>query len=459
MQLRQIHRILNLPYHGTLVLGGHGGDIETLKGLNFEPESITAIDLDPFLTKWCKNEHPEINAICGEAGEASHGVRYNMAHLDFCGGLSVDNLLTIRDIIGSTWTMPTVIAVTMLKGREYLGGPTQKLLKGIDRNTRREMYNVAQKKESPIGMRLFQGLRCACGVRAAKRQKISLGSRCACGSKLGYFDPKEMVGLAEEIMRDRLHRGVGPAGESGGLFGNGEFSIVEKAAYEGAFIERGYLKKNGNLGPVGQAIARAVAVQHIMDWLSWATSYQWAKSQGRPLRGLGGIDSFQPLGLRLLGTLGYHSRLKGEKTGGTPFMTAFYLLRFRKQDMGIVGNLLEHYRMEKQLIGAKATPLIFHHSMDLKMSLTSLEPTAAELAKVLPNKTVAKMLAVDPRSIPAWKAHHSRGSYESYPVVQMRNGAKGFAPFLRCDPENPEGVGGGPPGRGIEGRSYMKLLR
>jgi len=436
MQMRQVHRILNLPYHGALVLGGHGGDIETLKGLNFEHESITAIDLDPFLTEWCAHEHPNINAICGEAGDASRNVRYNMAHLDFCGGLSVDNIRTVSDIVGNTWTMPTVLAVTMLKGREYLGGATQSLLGDISRSTRREMYKIAQKRDSPIGKALFKGLRCDCD-NSPKGQKLEAGVKCgSCGSKLGYFDPYKMVNLAEELQRDRLNRGVGPGSEGGGLFANDDFSIVEKAATPDAFIERGYLKKNGSLGPVGQAIARANALQYIIDWLSWAKTLHASKLVGRR------AASLEPVGLRLLGTLGYHSREKGQKKGGTPFMTAFYLVRLKRQDAGIVGSMLQHFEMERAVVGAKSTPLIFHHSMDIKASVSSLEPTAAELAKVLPNKTVAKMLAVDPRSIPAWKAHHSRGSYPVGPVVQMQEGVKGFQPFKRCDPENPEGVMG-----------------
>ena len=121
-------------------------------------------------------------------------------------------------------------------------------------------------------------------------------------------------------------------------------------------------------------------------------------------------------------------------------MTAFYLLRYKDQDEGILETMVEHYKMSQIKVGAKSTPLIFHHSMDIKESLSSLEPTAAELAKVLPNKVVAKMLSVDPRSIPAWRAHYARGSYTTPPVLSMRSGAHGFDPFVRCNPEHPVGV-------------------
>jgi len=424
IHMRKIHGILNIPYHGTLVLGGHGGDISALMGLNFEPESITSIDLDEDLVAQIKTDYPQVNSVCGEAGTASRKVRYNMAHLDFCGSLSADNIKTVADVVENTWTHPTIMAVTMLKGREHLGSPTATILEGVDRNRRRQLLRDAMKKNCRLGKLLLTGMKCHCEKGRPKR--LTLGDVCPrCKAKIGYFEPMKMIDIAEDIIMNEIGKGVA-IGNEGGLW-EGELKVVRKPKDEDAFVDLGYLTKRGKIGPLSKAISRAIALQRIVDWLVHA-------------RGNIENEVGEPVGLRLMGVTGYHSREKGGK-GGTPFLTAYYLIRRASQDTGLMQGMAQFMGRQGMQLGNAFT------TKDIKTCTESLEPTAVVLAKLHSNETVGKLLSIDPRRLPAWKAHSTMGTYDGITPAFSHNPdseywtPKGtFRPFIRCDPDNPHGI-------------------
>ena len=112
---------------GILVLAGHGGDISPLKGLGIEPEKIIAVDTAEDAAEYCRELYPGVQSIHGEVVEVCKDVSYNTAHLDFCNGLSVDNLHTIKEVMISA-VDPSYISITMMKGREFGVESKDKLL-------------------------------------------------------------------------------------------------------------------------------------------------------------------------------------------------------------------------------------------------------------------------------------------------------------------------------------------
>lgn len=109
---------LNQDCTGVLVLAGHGGDISTLKGLGISPEKIIAVDLAKDAAEYCKELYPGIETAHGDVAEVCKTVSYNAAHLDFCNGLSVDNLRTIKEVMLNA-DDTAYISITMMKGREF----------------------------------------------------------------------------------------------------------------------------------------------------------------------------------------------------------------------------------------------------------------------------------------------------------------------------------------------------
>ena len=115
--------VMSINYRGALVLAGHGGDVSTLKGMGFDPSSITAVDRVKSLVDYTSELYPDVFVGHGDVTDpASTGGRpYNAAHLDFCGGLTVENIKAVADVAAGAVTFPCWIGVTLMKGRELVG--------------------------------------------------------------------------------------------------------------------------------------------------------------------------------------------------------------------------------------------------------------------------------------------------------------------------------------------------
>ena len=112
---------------GAFALAGHGGDLSTVKPL-FPVKKMTAVDVDEDCVWWCSELYPSASVKHGSASEVCKDAStrpYDMAHLDFCSGLSVDNIKTVYDVIMSPRQQSDVfmLAVTMQKGREHKNKP------------------------------------------------------------------------------------------------------------------------------------------------------------------------------------------------------------------------------------------------------------------------------------------------------------------------------------------------
>ena len=113
---------LDMKNEGILVLAGDGGDLSALDGWGIDHDKITAVDMAKDSVDKCRERFPGIRTMHGALGKVvkNPNVKYNMAHIDFCGGLSMPNINTLNSVIqNADRSQPLILAVTMLKGREY----------------------------------------------------------------------------------------------------------------------------------------------------------------------------------------------------------------------------------------------------------------------------------------------------------------------------------------------------
>jgi len=146
---------LDVQYRGAYVLAGEGGDVSTLKALGFKPETITAVDLDPEYANFCGELYPGITTLAGEAGEWAGCVDYNGAHLDFCNGITLENIDTARKVILGAGTYPMCLGITMMKGREAPAKLNKHLHPNIPRKIRKDLMKAGKKFGHSAGDQLL----------------------------------------------------------------------------------------------------------------------------------------------------------------------------------------------------------------------------------------------------------------------------------------------------------------
>lgn len=104
------------------------------------------------------------------------------------------------------------------------------------------------------------------------------------------------------------------------------------------------------------------------------------------------------------GVMEYHSR--SESAWGTPFWTAHFIIAPMTMK-----KWLDEVREQASL------HIYARDAMPLSECMAALPPTAVALAETFGVERTALALGVEPRTIIAWKAHHTRGSYEQKPVM------------------------------------------
>ena len=89
----------------------------------------------------------------GEAGAVSSRTLYNAAHLDFCNGLTLDNIRTAANVAKNVSVMPAVLSVTMMKGRETTGKgrPNMDICPAMNRAQRRAWMSDIKKGRETWG--------------------------------------------------------------------------------------------------------------------------------------------------------------------------------------------------------------------------------------------------------------------------------------------------------------------
>lgn len=151
--LRLMH-LLDLPKRGAVVLAGEGGDISCLKAM--AGLDIHAVDLDKEALDKVSRKY-EVPCYHGEVGEVSASLDYNVAHLDFCGRLSVSTLHTVMDVVRNM-NGKGLMAITLLKGREARGGKKRDLWRGSSRRARRNVLMDVRKSPHEIYRRVGEHL-------------------------------------------------------------------------------------------------------------------------------------------------------------------------------------------------------------------------------------------------------------------------------------------------------------
>jgi hypothetical protein len=226
LNLRAMVKALHLPYTGTLVLAGEGGDLSVLKALGTDLATVVAIDHDSFLVEYCQSIYPEALSIVGEAGEMASVADYNVAHLDFCGGLrNPENIVTFAKVAHHAYSHPSLIACTMQKCREGLSGISgSNLLAGIPRPVQVALHAQSQAKGDIVGTHLFRGNR---------------------------FDSRLVIAASETRLREMMP--------------------VNLEA-----VSREFFKPNGELGNLGHALIRAEGMRSCAEWLLTAWNFERA---------------------------------------------------------------------------------------------------------------------------------------------------------------------------------------
>jgi len=147
-------RNIGAPYCGSLVLTGHGGDISTLKGWGFKPESISAVDRVHSLTIAAENKHPDCFLATGDVDQIAQHRKYNAVHLDFCNGLTVENILTVTEVVRSAPVVPMWLGVTFLKGREQKESKSP-LVPDLSRTERKALKRLFISEDNEVAASLM----------------------------------------------------------------------------------------------------------------------------------------------------------------------------------------------------------------------------------------------------------------------------------------------------------------
>ena len=195
-----------------LVLAGHGGDISL--GDLLHNDKVTAVDLDLELVEFCREKFPWVDVRHGNVVDVAKDIDFNFVHLDFCNGLCLQNIRTIRDVI-MEMSLPGVVAVTLMKGREAKEQIKGDLRPPINGQIRRALHSIRRKAGHGPGLQMLKGR---------------------------TFDP------ALEIERSRVH--------------------MRKCAKRDMGID---ILKAGKMGSMDTAIVRAYALSRSVDALTEGT--------------------------------------------------------------------------------------------------------------------------------------------------------------------------------------------
>lgn len=145
---------LDIPYRGSLVLTGHGGDLNTMQGWGIKPESIAAADRVHSLTVAAHKAHPRCHVATADVDQVAAYRNYNAVHLDFCNGINVENILTTAEVIRNVSLLPAWIGVTFMKGREQTESNSP-LVPDLHRSERKERKRMFKRMGMDTAARLM----------------------------------------------------------------------------------------------------------------------------------------------------------------------------------------------------------------------------------------------------------------------------------------------------------------
>jgi len=315
-------RAMGVPYDGALVLAGHGGDISTLMGAGIDPGTITGVDIAEREAQYTGELYPGSTIIRGDVGKYARLApsqrpgygRYNAAHLDFCNGITPENLLAIADVIKGTSTLPCWIGVTVQKGREAKGDKSL-LVPNWGRKDRREIGKLLKKKSPGDGV---------------SREMLSSG----------VFDPTKYLAMCESRAR-RIWKTKGLTYRQ----------VRKECGNSSPFLSTGRLSKTG------QGMVRADVIRQCLNTM---------------LLGVGA--EAESIRLRCVHVSGYHSGEGRKQGGGSGFVTIGFIAYVDWQGKLVdelckkAGHLLMTFENTDLDIGMRG---LKHYAIDLTRAFSS----------------------------------------------------------------------------------------
>jgi hypothetical protein len=359
---------LNMTNDGILVLAGDGGDMSALDGWGIDHDKITAVDMEKSSVDKCRQRFPGMKVVHGSLGSVvkNPNVHYNMAHVDFCGGLTMPNINTLVDVINNAdKSQPFILSITMLKGREYKRA-NGKMVSKLPRSLRK-MY-----------AKQFR----ATGNEIAARMMMN-----------GPFEPRKLIDIGEQSLLKEWHEAKR----------NGRHRRLSDMAVRNA------VTKGGKISYLGTCVSRMEVLRECLISRMIQEEAVEALNCGRVKVGGTVNDLDAAMGILQGGILGYHSR--NGKQHGTPFVTMTFVIAH-----GIVLDLLCREQSEydgHSYFNYGAATFGYYRAITAAQGELALRPFVAQYAKLVGTAAAAKVFDLPKGTVAAWLAHLNMGTYNN----------------------------------------------
>ena len=358
---------LNMSNDGILVLAGDGGDLSALDGWGIDHDKITAVDMSKDSVDKCRQRFPGMKVMHGQLGSVvkNPNVHYNMAHVDFCGGLTMPNINTLVNVINNAdKSQPLILSVTMLKGREYKRA-NGKVVSKLPRNLRKMYAKQFRSTGNEIAARMMMN---------------------------GPFEPRKLIDIGEQSLLREWHEARR----------NGKHRTVSDMALRNA------VTKGGKISYLGTCVSRLEVLRECLMSRMIQEEAVEALNCGRIRVGGTVQDLDAAMGILQGGLLGYHSRNGNQH--GTPFVTMTFVVAH-----GIVLDLLCREQPEYKgcsyfEYGAKTYG--YYRAITASQGELALKPYASRYAQLVGTKVAAKVFDIPRGTMAAWVAHLKMGTYD-----------------------------------------------
>lgn len=346
--------VLQIPNRGVLVLAGEGGDVSTVLGLGIKEPMVTAVDIDQENAEFVHELYPAAKSLIGDVGLMSKTANYNAVHLDFCNGITTANLCTARDVIRNSKSFPLWLSITMMKGREKSNNETKELLvPALSRTVRK---------------------------RIRKQYQIGHWDIAAHFTTHGDLELMRLIGMSKK----ELIRGRSPDLDKASL---------KKTKMKGHQI----LTSAGQLTSLGNGIARSGVVRQALC----ASLLTEEHAMSMMDRGRGAGNPHWGFDIGCVGVYCYYSRSK--HSDGTPFVTMNFVVTRGLAQCDAVGDVMVNTGNQIAAFQGLPASIGVRGMKQFAISMMEAGLTVAE---------TALCLDVRKRTVVAWKAHSTRGTYD-----------------------------------------------
>jgi len=358
---------LNMTNDGILVLAGDGGDLSALDGWGIDHDKITAVDMEKDSVDKCRQRFPGMRVMHGQLGSVvkNPNVHYNMAHVDFCGGLTMPNINTLVNVINNAdKSQPFILSITMLKGREYKRA-NGKVVSKLPRSMRKAIAKQFRANGNEIAARMMMN---------------------------GPFEPRKLIDIGEQGLLQEWHEARL----------NGKQHTLSDMAVRHA------VTKGGKISYLGTCVSRMEVLRECLMSRMVQEEAIEALNSGRFKIGSNVAELDAAMGILQGGLLGYHSRNGNQH--GTPFVTMTFVVAH-----GIVLELLCRPQDEYKgqcYFNYGASTYGYYRAITASQGELALRPYVARYAQLVGTKIAAKAFDLPKGTVAAWLAHLKMGTYD-----------------------------------------------